>query len=102
MEFRILGPLEAREGEEFLPLGPQKQRALLAVLLLNANRTVSFDHLVEELWGVRPPDSAAKVVQTQFLSARDWPSGASLGFLLMLVTIVGTLVSLRILRREVL
>ena len=64
MEFRILGPLEAREGEEFLPLGPQKQRALLAVLLLNANRTVSLDRLVEELWGAQPPDSAAKVIQT--------------------------------------
>ena len=65
MEFRILGPLEAREGEEFLLLGPQKQRrALLAVLLLNANRTVSFDRLVEDLWGAQPPDSAAKVIQT--------------------------------------
>src|SRR5262245_39420358 len=34
MEFRILGPLEARQGEASLPLGPEKQRALLAVLLL--------------------------------------------------------------------
>jgi DNA-binding SARP family transcriptional activator len=64
MEFRILGPLEARQGEASLPLGPEKQRALLAVLLLNANHTVSVGRLVEELWGDRPPESAAKVIQT--------------------------------------
>ena len=34
------------------------------MLLLNANRTVSLDRLVEELWGAQPPDSAAKVIQT--------------------------------------
>ena len=60
------------------------------------------DYVTPDLLGGAQTTTIAKVVQTQFLSARDWPSGASLGFLLMLVTIVGTLVSLRILRREVL
>ena len=64
MDFRILGPLEARDGDVSVPLGPKKQRALLAVLLLNANRTVSLDRLVEQLWGDEPPDTAAKVIQT--------------------------------------
>ena len=60
------------------------------------------DYVTPDLLGGAQTTTIAKVVQTQFLSARDWPSGASLGFLLMLVTIIGTLLSLRILRREVL
>ena len=60
------------------------------------------DYVTPDLLGGAETTTIAKVVQTQFLSARDWPSGAALGFLLMLITIVGTLVSLRVLRREVL
>ena len=40
-----------------------KQRALLALLLLHANETLSTDRLIDELWGERPPASAAKTVQ---------------------------------------
>ncbi|MEU9690575.1 AfsR/SARP family transcriptional regulator [Amycolatopsis japonica] len=40
-------------------MGAPKQRALLAVLLINANRVVSADQLMAELWGERPPPSAA-------------------------------------------
>jgi spermidine/putrescine transport system permease protein len=60
------------------------------------------DFVTPDLLGGAETTTIAKVVQTQFLAARDWPSGAALGFLLMVVTIVGTLFSLRILRREVL
>jgi DNA-binding SARP family transcriptional activator len=51
MEFHILGPLEVRANGELLSLGGPKQRALLAILLLSANRVVSRDRLVEELVG---------------------------------------------------
>ena len=40
-----------------------KQRALLAILLLNANRTVSREQLIDALWGEDVPDSAQKMVQ---------------------------------------
>ncbi len=63
MEFRILGPLEARDGDRELPLGGGKQRALLALLLVNANRTVSIDGIVDALWGADVPESAQKMVQ---------------------------------------
>jgi len=63
MEFLILGPLEVRDGEDTVRLGAAKQRALLAVLLLHANETVSTARLVEELWGERPPATAEKLVQ---------------------------------------
>ena len=63
MEFRILGPLEAVEDDAAIPLGPEKQRALLAVLLLNANRIVSRQRIAEELWDIAP-DTAPKAIQT--------------------------------------
>ncbi len=63
MEFRLLGPLEVWEDGRALSLGGRKQRALLAILLLRANEVVSRDVLIDELWGDRPPASAAHSVE---------------------------------------
>jgi predicted ATPase/DNA-binding SARP family transcriptional activator len=63
MEFRILGSIEVVEDEGPLPLGAPKQRALLALLLLNANTVVSRDRLVDALWGAEPPKSAVSSLQ---------------------------------------
>ncbi len=63
MEFRILGPLEVIEDGQALELGGQKQRALLAVLLLEANRVVSSDRLIQALWEEGPPETAQKALQ---------------------------------------
>ena len=63
MEFRVLGPLEVRDGDRSLSLGGAKQRALLALLALNANRVVSRERLIDELWGEEPPETAVTTVQ---------------------------------------
>jgi DNA-binding SARP family transcriptional activator len=63
VEFRVLGPLEVLADEAPLALGGAKQRALLAILLLNANAVVSRDRLIDELWGGEPPKTAAKSLQ---------------------------------------
>jgi DNA-binding SARP family transcriptional activator/class 3 adenylate cyclase len=63
MEFRILGPLEVVENGLALELGGQKQRALLAALLLDANRVVSADRLIDALWEDEPPETAQKALQ---------------------------------------
>jgi DNA-binding SARP family transcriptional activator len=63
LEFHILGPLEVVDGEEVLHLGGQKQRALLALLLLDPNRVVSTDRIVDALWGEQPPRTAATSLQ---------------------------------------
>jgi DNA-binding SARP family transcriptional activator len=57
IEFRILGPLEVSVDGRVLPLGSPKQRALLALLLVHANETLSRDRLIEELWGDTAPAS---------------------------------------------
>jgi DNA-binding SARP family transcriptional activator/streptogramin lyase len=59
MEFRILGPIEVVEDERAIALGPSKQRAVLAILLLHLNEVVSRDGLIEDLWGERAPPTAA-------------------------------------------
>lgn len=63
LEFRILGPLEVADDGEPLQLSGQKQRALLALLLLDANRVVSTDRIVDALWGEQPPRTAATSLQ---------------------------------------
>jgi DNA-binding SARP family transcriptional activator len=63
VEFRVLGPLEVTEGRRSLALGGPRQRALLAILLTRANEVVSTDRLVDELWGDRPPRTAANTIQ---------------------------------------
>src|SRR5918992_1527058 len=63
MEFRILGPLQVLDEGRELPLGGAKQRALLALLLLDPNRVVARDRLIDELWGGSPPDTAPTALQ---------------------------------------
>jgi class 3 adenylate cyclase/DNA-binding SARP family transcriptional activator len=78
MDFRILGPLEVREGGRELELRGGKQRALLALLLLNANRTLATDRIVDELWGDDVPESAQKMVQIYVSKLRKVLTGGPL------------------------
>ena len=63
VEFRILGPLEVFDGGTPVRLGGRNQRALLALLLLNAGDVVSTDRLIDELWGEEPPRTAPTSLQ---------------------------------------
>ena len=71
MEFRLLGPLEV-VGDDGVPvaLGGPRQRALLARLLLEPNRAVSNDRLIDALWGDSPPPSAHNAVQVHVHALR--------------------------------
>ena len=68
MEFHVLGPLEVTAGGRSLSVGGSRTRAVLALLLLNANRVVSADRLMEELW----PQLASR-------QGRRQPPGPALG-----------------------
>jgi YVTN family beta-propeller protein len=70
MDFRILGSLEVRDRDRTVRLGGDKQRALLAVLLLHANEVVSADRLIDDLWGARPPPAALKALQAHISRLR--------------------------------
>src|SRR6516225_12071346 len=62
-QFGILGPLEVARAGCAVPLGGPRQRAVLALLLLEANRVVSLDRLAEDVWGGHPPDGWVTTVQ---------------------------------------
>ncbi|MEU4717540.1 AfsR/SARP family transcriptional regulator [Micromonospora purpureochromogenes] len=63
LRFEILGPQRAWYADRQLNLGPGKQRAVLAVLLLSAGRPVSTGQIVEAVWPEEPPANGPNVVQ---------------------------------------
>jgi DNA-binding SARP family transcriptional activator len=69
-QFLILGPLEVVRSGCAVPLGGPRQRAVLALLLLEANRVVSIDRLVEDVWGGRPPEGSVTTLQTYVFHLR--------------------------------
>ena len=71
LEFHILGPIEVLRGGQPVPLGGTRQRAVLALLLLNANRTVSSDRIIEEVWDSPPPETALNSLHVQISHLRS-------------------------------
>jgi DNA-binding SARP family transcriptional activator/tetratricopeptide (TPR) repeat protein len=63
VEFRTLGALEVWDGGKLVPLRGSIQRSVLAYLLLHVNEVVPLRELVDELWGLSAPPTAAKMVQ---------------------------------------
>ena len=88
MEFRILGPMEVREGTRRLDVPGGRARALLAMLVLHAGDAVPSERLVDELWGEKPPPTANTVVQMHVLKLRKLlePDREALGHPTLLVT----------------
>jgi DNA-binding SARP family transcriptional activator/tetratricopeptide (TPR) repeat protein len=61
--FRILGPLQVMVGGQECAIPPGRQHIVLGVLLLEANRVVSIDHLIDAIWDDDPPATARTQVQ---------------------------------------
>ncbi len=71
VEVRILGPLAVvDDGGRKLDLGTRKQRAVVAVLALAVNRTISCDRMIEDLWGTEPPAKASGSLQAYVSNLR--------------------------------
>ncbi len=70
-EFCLLGPLTVRYGGTALNVPRGRLRAVLAALLLRANRVVSVDELAEVLWGTDLPPSARVNVQNYVMRLRS-------------------------------
>ncbi|MEU8000249.1 BTAD domain-containing putative transcriptional regulator [Catellatospora sp. NPDC049111] len=63
LRFELLGPLRAWHGSTELDLGPGKQRAVLAMLVLHANRPVAPAAIIDAVWQSEPPENGPNVVQ---------------------------------------
>lgn len=70
MEFRILGHLEVSAGDSVVDVGGHRQRALLVLLLLEANRAISVARLADRLWDGRPPRRAAGTIHAYISNLR--------------------------------
>src|SRR5262249_2618467 len=70
MEFWLLGPLVVRGGGVELRVARGRQRAVLAALLLSANRVVPVEDLADGLWGAEPPASARLAGQNHVMKLR--------------------------------
>ena len=70
LAYRILGPLEVVSPSGPIRLGGPRQRSVLAILLLDANRVVSIDRLADELYGEAPPVSAVTQIHRQISELR--------------------------------
>jgi SARP family transcriptional regulator, regulator of embCAB operon len=76
VEFGVLGPLQMTFGGALVPLGTPKQRAVLAVLVVNANRPVDIDTLIGAAWNQRPPPGARATLHAYISNLRRLMSSA--------------------------
>ena len=63
VRYRVLGSIEVADESGPIPIGRGKPRTLLAALLIDANRELSVDELIERIWDGQPPATATKSVQ---------------------------------------
>ncbi|HEV3358714.1 MAG TPA: BTAD domain-containing putative transcriptional regulator [Pseudonocardiaceae bacterium] len=75
VQFRILGSVEASIDDQLVDLGPRQQQCVLVALLVNANRPVSGDELIERAWGESPPPRARNTLYTYLSRLRQALSG---------------------------
>jgi predicted ATPase/DNA-binding winged helix-turn-helix (wHTH) protein len=77
MDVAILGPLEVRDSGRTLPLGGLKQRAVLAILALQANRIVAAEALIRLIWGEAAPVTASHSLEVYVSALRRLLGGGS-------------------------
>ncbi|MBV8786057.1 MAG: FHA domain-containing protein [Mycobacterium sp.] len=78
LEFGLLGPLEMSVDGARVPLGTPKQRAVLAMLLMNRNSPVGVERLITALWEGHPPSGARASIHSYVSNLRKLLSGAGI------------------------
>ena len=70
MRYHLLGPLRAELSGRSIDLGPPKQRAVLAMLVLAGGAVVSVDRLIDGVWGDDPPANVTASLQAYISNLR--------------------------------
>jgi SARP family transcriptional regulator, regulator of embCAB operon len=78
VQFGVLGPLQMSIRGTLVPLGTPKQRAVLAVMVINANRPVGIDTLIDYAWDERPPEGARATLHAYVSNLRRLMRGAGI------------------------
>lgn len=71
VRFRLLGPVTAERDGVPVPIARPRRRAVLAYLLLRANRPISTEDLVEAMWGGAPPSTARRQIHAEISAIRS-------------------------------
>ncbi len=71
MDFRVLGTLEVRTGQERLPVPGARRQRVLAALLLAPNSVVPLSRLADMTWDDEPPVTAVKQLQNSVSALRE-------------------------------
>ena len=74
--FGLLGEVEAWVGGQLVGVGHARQRCVLVALLVDANRVVSIDRLVDRVWADRPPHRSREALYTYLSRLRQVLAGA--------------------------
>ncbi|MFG1996310.1 BTAD domain-containing putative transcriptional regulator [Actinoplanes sp. NPDC048988] len=64
MRFQLLGEPQIHAPGRVVAMGPPKQAVVLTALLLDANRPLTTEVLVERVWGTEAPGHAARTLHT--------------------------------------
>jgi DNA-binding NarL/FixJ family response regulator/DNA-binding SARP family transcriptional activator len=75
LRLAVLGPLRAWRGDRLVDLGPVRQQAMLAALVLRPDVTVSQQELLADVWGLEPPGTGGKVVPVYLYRLRKCLQG---------------------------
>ncbi|TDE56124.1 tetratricopeptide repeat protein [Nonomuraea mesophila] len=70
MQIRVLGPVDIRRDDRVVPVVGEKQRTLLALFVLRANRIVPHEDLLTALWGDRQPPTGRRALHNHLWSLR--------------------------------
>jgi DNA-binding SARP family transcriptional activator len=70
LEFLVLGPLEVRRGEHFVPVRGSREQTVLTMLLLAGGGTVTMERLVRAVWDSDPPFGAVKTIRNYVSALR--------------------------------
>jgi DNA-binding SARP family transcriptional activator len=77
-EFGVLGPLQISVDGAAVALGTPKQRAVLAMLLINRNRPVATESLIEAAWEQFPPPDPRASLHSYVSNLRKLLAGVGL------------------------
>jgi DNA-binding SARP family transcriptional activator len=71
LDYAVLGPVEVRRGDELLAVSGGNPRKVLLALLIEPNRSVAKERLIDALWGESPPAKARNALQVHVSTLRD-------------------------------
>ncbi|MFJ4338305.1 hypothetical protein [Streptomyces sp. NPDC088915] len=68
----LLGSVRARRGGTPIVLGPVRRQAVLAALVLRAPAFVTYERLLDDVWGAEPPGTGHEALSALTRHTSTW------------------------------